>query len=129
MLPSISRWQDVSYISGSAFSFLGSDSAKNDFRRQLKHIHALQSFSAQVKPLLEAMGQGILDCGDDVRAGNAMKLVGNFFIVSFVELLAEGMALGEKNGVQRQWVLDFITRLFPGHITKGVPHLQPEKLI
>jgi 3-hydroxyisobutyrate dehydrogenase-like beta-hydroxyacid dehydrogenase len=74
----------------------------------------------QVKPLLEAIGQGVLDCGDDVRSGNAMKLVGNFFIVSFVELVAEGMTLGEKNGVQRQWVVDFITRLFPGFITKGM---------
>ncbi len=79
-----------------------------------------------MKPLLEAIGQGILDCGDDVRSGNAMKLTGNFFIVSFVELVAEGMTLAEKNGVQRQTVLDFINRLFPGHITTGA---QPARFI
>lgn len=72
-----------------------------------------------MRPLLEAIGQGILECGEDARAGNAMKLVGNFFIASFIELAAEGMTLAEKNGIQRQTVVDFITRLFPGHITKG----------
>ncbi|KAK9916515.1 hypothetical protein WJX75_003594 [Coccomyxa subellipsoidea] len=73
----------------------------------------------RVKPLLEAIGQGILDCGDDARAGSAMKLVGNFFISSWIELAAEGMTLGEKNGVARETVLDFITKLFPGFITTG----------
>ncbi|EIE26757.1 3-hydroxyisobutyrate dehydrogenase family protein [Coccomyxa subellipsoidea C-169] len=73
----------------------------------------------RVRPLLEAIGQGILDCGDDPRAGSAMKLVGNFFISSWIELAAEGMTLGEKNGVARETVLDFITRLFPGFITTG----------
>ena len=77
--------------------------------------------AAQVKPLLEAIGQGILDCGDDARAGSAMKLVGNFFISSWIELAAEGMTLGEKNGVARETVLDFITKLFPGFITTGTP--------
>lgn len=72
-----------------------------------------------MKPLLEAIGQGILDCGDDPRAGNAMKLVGNFFISSWMELVAEGMTLAEKNGIARQSVVDFVTRLFPGHITTG----------
>lgn len=72
-----------------------------------------------MKPLLEAIGQGILDCGDDPRAGNAMKLVGNFFISSWMEMVAEGMTLAEKNGVARQSVVDFVTRLFPGHITTG----------
>ncbi|MCJ1360806.1 MAG: hypothetical protein MMC33_010815, partial [Icmadophila ericetorum] len=46
--------------------------------------------------------------------------VGNFFIVSIIELLAEGMTLAEKNGVQRQHVVQFIETLFPGHIFKGM---------
>ncbi|CAL8467100.1 g6636 [Coccomyxa elongata] len=79
---------------------------------------------ARVKPLLEAIGQGILDCGDDPRAGNAMKLVGNFFISSWMELVAEGMTLAEKNGIARQSVVDFVTRLFPGHITTGYVNAQ-----
>ncbi|CAK0735348.1 hypothetical protein CVIRNUC_000566 [Coccomyxa viridis] len=73
----------------------------------------------RAKPLLDAIGQGILDVGDEAKAGAAMKLVGNFFIVSIIELLAEGMTLAEKNGVQRQHVVQFIETLFPGHIFKG----------
>ncbi len=83
-------------------------------------MHLTDLDLAQVKPLLEAIGQGILDCGDDPRAGNAMKLVGNFFISSWMELVAEGMTLAEKNGVARQSIVDFVTRLFPGHITAGM---------
>ena len=71
--------------------------------------------------MMECIGQGILDCGDSPSAGNAMKLVGNSVIVSFIELMAEAMTLGEKNGVQRQWIVDFVRKLFPGHITTGEP--------
>ena len=37
----------------------------------MPHSHAC----AQVKPLLDAIGQGILDVGDEARSGSAMKLV------------------------------------------------------
>ena len=39
--------------------------------------------------------------------------------MSIVELIAEGMTLAEKNDLQRQHVVDFIEKLFPGHIFKG----------
>ena len=51
--------------------------------------------------------------------------VGNFFIVSIIELLAEGMTLAEKTGVQRQHVVQFIETLFPGHIFKGTALCEP----
>ena len=62
-----------------------------------------------------------------LRAGlNVMRTqVGNFFIVSIIELLAEGMTLAEKNGVRRQRVVQFIETLFPGHIFKGMALREP----
>ena len=38
----------------------------------------------QVRPLLEAMGRGVVDMGDDPAAAAAAKLVGNFMIISQV---------------------------------------------
>ena len=45
--------------------------------------------------------------------------MGNFFIASIIELLAEGMMLAEKNGLSSQHVVQFTEKLFPGHIVKG----------
>ena len=39
---------------------------------------------AQVRPLLEAMGRGVIELGDDPAAAAAAKLVGNFMIISQV---------------------------------------------
>ena len=45
--------------------------------------------------------------------------MGNFFIASMIELLAEGMTLAEKNGLSSHHVVQFTEKLFPGHIVKG----------
>jgi hypothetical protein len=52
-------------------------------------------------------------------AYTAALQVGNFFIISFNELIAEGMTLGEKNGIGRPQVAQFLERFFPGPFTKG----------
>ena len=41
------------------------------------------------------------DVGDEPYKANVMKITGNFFIVSCIETLAEGMTLAEKNGISR----------------------------
>lgn len=51
--------------------------------------------------------------------------MGNFFISSFIEVAAEAMTLGEKNGVQREWVVQFVERMFPGAPTTGCEHFHP----
>ena len=38
--------------------------------------------------------------GDTPAQGSVMKLVGNFFISSIIEIFSEGMALGERNGLR-----------------------------
>jgi 3-hydroxyisobutyrate dehydrogenase-like beta-hydroxyacid dehydrogenase len=73
----------------------------------------------QVLPYLEAMGRGVLDVGDSARLGHVMKLVGNYYIMSMIELVAEGMTLADKNGLQRDSVVQFLKGAFQGPITGG----------
>ena len=42
------------------------------------------------------------DVGEEPYKANVMKITGNFFIVSCIETIAEGMTLAEKNGITRQ---------------------------
>jgi 3-hydroxyisobutyrate dehydrogenase-like beta-hydroxyacid dehydrogenase len=55
----------------------------------------------RVRPLLEKVGQGIFDFGEDVGAANVVKLAGNFLIISAIEAMAEAFTLAEANGVDR----------------------------
>ena len=55
----------------------------------------------QVRPLLEAMGRGIIDVGHRPELGHALKLCGNFWITSVVELIAESMTLSDASGDQK----------------------------
>lgn len=63
---------------------------------------------ARVRPLLEAMGQGIFPFGEEPAAANVVKLCGNFLIASAMEAMAEAFTLGEKNGIAR----DHLAQLF-----------------
>jgi 3-hydroxyisobutyrate dehydrogenase-like beta-hydroxyacid dehydrogenase len=59
------------------------------------------------KPILECMGQGVIDFGEDAAGANVVKVVGNFMILSSVEIMAEAFTLAEKNGLDRAKVADF----------------------
>ena len=61
----------------------------------------------RAKPILEALGQGIQDFGDDVGAANVAKLSGNFLILSAIEALSEALVLAEKNGLDRSALASF----------------------
>ncbi|MDB5935222.1 MAG: putative 3-hydroxyisobutyrate dehydrogenase [Massilia sp.] len=61
----------------------------------------------RAKPVLEVLGQGIHDFGDDPDAANVVKLAGNFLILSAIEALAEALALAQKNGVDRTALATF----------------------
>lgn len=62
----------------------------------------------RVKPVLQALGQGIFDFGDDPGKANIVKICGNFTIVAAMETMAETLALAEKNGIDRS---DYINML------------------
>ena len=51
--------------------------------------------------------------------GCTCEQVGNFFFVAFTEMVAEGMTLGEKNGIKRDWIVQFVKRMFPGFLAEG----------
>jgi 3-hydroxyisobutyrate dehydrogenase-like beta-hydroxyacid dehydrogenase len=61
----------------------------------------------RAKPVLEVLGQGIHDFGEDPGAANVVKLSGNFLILSAIEALAEALALAQKNGVDRTSLAGF----------------------
>jgi 3-hydroxyisobutyrate dehydrogenase-like beta-hydroxyacid dehydrogenase len=69
----------------------------------------------RVLPLLEKIGQGIFDFGDDPGAANVVKLCGNFLVAATVEGLAEMMVLAEKNGISKHAMAEMIGKFSPMH--------------
>ena len=65
---------------------------------------------ARVQPLLDAMGQGVYDFGDDPGAANVVKLTGNFMLGAAIEAMGEAFTLAQKNGISRTAVYDFFTQ-------------------
>jgi 3-hydroxyisobutyrate dehydrogenase-like beta-hydroxyacid dehydrogenase len=59
------------------------------------------------KPILECLGQGVFDFGEDAGGANVIKIAGNFMIVSSLEIMAEAFTLAEKHGLDRAKVADF----------------------
>lgn len=59
------------------------------------------------KPILECLGQRIVDFGEKVGGANVVKVAGNFMIIASMEMMAEAFTLAEKNGLDRAQVADF----------------------
>ncbi|MBE9182105.1 NAD(P)-dependent oxidoreductase [Oculatella sp. LEGE 06141] len=55
----------------------------------------------RVKPILEQIGQGVFDFGEEAGSANVVKLTGNFLIIAAIEAMAEAFTLAEKNGIDR----------------------------
>jgi 3-hydroxyisobutyrate dehydrogenase-like beta-hydroxyacid dehydrogenase len=69
-----------------------------------------QAAKDRARPILEVLGQGIYDFGEDVGAANVVKLAGNFLIISALEAMSEMLTLAEKNGIARAQIMDFISQ-------------------
>jgi len=68
----------------------------------------------RVLPLLQVMGQGVFEFGEDPGAANVVKLAGNFLISAVIEGLAEALTVWQKNGIDREAMVDcFVKALFP----------------
>ena len=75
---------------------------------------------AKVKPILEAMGDGIFDFGDNVGAANVVKLAGNFMIAAAMEAMGEASAMMRKSGVDPAAALEMLTKtLFAAPVYQG----------
>jgi 3-hydroxyisobutyrate dehydrogenase-like beta-hydroxyacid dehydrogenase len=65
------------------------------------------------RPLLEAMGQGVIAAGEDPARANVIKLAGNFLIAAAIEAMGEAFVLARKYGVAPADLLDVVNgRLF-----------------
>ncbi len=75
---------------------------------------------ARVRPLFDAMGQGVFEYGDEALTANVVKLAGNFLIASALEAMAEAFTLTEKYGVERARVAEMVaSTLFDCPIYRG----------
>ncbi|MGO9606968.1 MAG: NAD(P)-dependent oxidoreductase [Candidatus Binataceae bacterium] len=54
-----------------------------------------------VRPLFDAIGQGVFDFGEVPEAANVAKISGNFLIAAAMEAMGEAFAMAEKNGLDR----------------------------
>lgn len=54
----------------------------------------------------------------DISKASTLKLIGNSFILSFVEQLGEGLTLAEKSGVGIEPLVQWIDLMFPGPLAK-----------
>lgn len=59
------------------------------------------------KPILECMGQGVIDFGEDIGGANVVKIIGNFMIFASVEMMAEALRLAGDHGLNRADVANF----------------------
>ncbi|KAG0048948.1 hypothetical protein BGZ83_006181 [Gryganskiella cystojenkinii] len=75
-------------------------------------------------PYFKSMSRAILDLHTtDVSRASAFKLLGNFWVVGSIELLAEGLALGGKNQLAQADVLKLVELLFPSPVWLGYSKL------
>lgn len=59
------------------------------------------------RPILDLLGQGVIDFGPTAGGANVVKIAGNFMIMASMEMMAEAFTLAEKNGLSRTQVADF----------------------
>ena len=71
-------------------------------------LSGAQADKERVQPLLQALGQGVYDFGEDPGAANVVKLTGNFLIAAAMEAMAEAFTLAEKNGIERTKIIDML---------------------
>jgi 3-hydroxyisobutyrate dehydrogenase-like beta-hydroxyacid dehydrogenase len=75
---------------------------------------------ARAKPLFDAMGAKTWEFGHEPHRANAVKLAGNFMLVSAIEAMGEAAALAEGYGVTGADLLDLLTNtLFASPVYKN----------
>jgi 3-hydroxyisobutyrate dehydrogenase-like beta-hydroxyacid dehydrogenase len=67
---------------------------------------------ARARPLLEAMGQGVIEVGDDPVSANTVKLAGNHVIAGMMQSLGEAFALVRKAGVSAEQFMGIVNGIF-----------------
>ena len=87
------------------------------------------SAKVKIRPLLDLIGQGIYDFGEDAGAANVVKLSGNFLLGCAIEAMAEAFTLAEKNNISRTAIWTFFTdTLFNSPVYKNYGKLVAEEV-
>ena len=73
----------------------------------------------RVKPLLDAIGRGTMVVGSQPWQANAIKLCGNFMIMSLIETFAEAFATLRKADVDSHLFLEVMNELFASPVYKN----------
>ena len=64
----------------------------------------------RARPVLQVLGQGVFDLGEDPSAANVVKLACNFLLASAIEAMGEAFTLAEKNGIQRNLMAELLVK-------------------
>ncbi|KAI8992538.1 hypothetical protein BDB01DRAFT_438179 [Pilobolus umbonatus] len=64
-------------------------------------------------PVKAASGKKAINLSENVKDALQLKLCGNFLLFGLVEVLAEGLTLGEASGVGQDKVVELLQSLFP----------------
>ena len=80
------------------------------------------------RPLLDAVGQGVILAGDDPARANVIKLAGNFLLAAAIEAMGEAFALVRKYDVAPADLLEIVNgRLFRSPIYENYGGLIAEE--
>ncbi|AYL94696.1 NAD(P)-dependent oxidoreductase [Mucilaginibacter celer] len=78
-----------------------------DARKLWICISGDEQTKADARPILDCLGQAVIDFGDKTAGANVVKIAGNFMIMASMEMMAEAYTLAEKNGLDRVQVSEF----------------------
>ncbi len=87
-----------------------------------------KSAKETVKPILECMGQGVVDFGEADGGANVIKVIGNLMIFVSVEMMAEAFRLAQDHGLDRASVAAFFgSTLFNAPVYQNYGKLVAER--
>ena len=72
-------------------------------------VGASEAMFAHIKPILETMGTDVTHCGP-IGTGQVVKILNNLLVFENVAALAEAIALGRRNGVAPDRLLETIAK-------------------
>jgi 3-hydroxyisobutyrate dehydrogenase-like beta-hydroxyacid dehydrogenase len=64
----------------------------------------------KIRPVLDAMGQGVFDFGETAESACVAKISGNFLLAAAMEAMGEAFAMAEKSGLERTAVAAMLSQ-------------------
>ncbi|KAF9356633.1 hypothetical protein BGX26_004982 [Mortierella sp. AD094] len=73
-----------------------------------------QAAVQRLTPYFNSMSRTVLDLKTtDVKAGSTMKLLGNFMIMSYTEMISESLNIAKKSNLDPQHLISFVDAFIP----------------